>query len=566
MSPGRQARFPRTSCWRSSWPCCSAPPFRRAICWCRRTACRKSCPAPARGRSCIIMAPATTGTTGLRRRPAPSPWLRRRICPARRRCRRRRPPSSPVRGRSGRNRARRGSARSFPRPRPGRLSPESAGGRAPLRRIRETQGNVVRSRAPRAASAVPGFGRAGGTAGGRRRYRPADHRHRCAARRHARDQRGARRRADRRDASTRSMSRTRCAICPSLLVRKRHIGDTQAPLATRTSGVGASARSLIYADGVLLSALIGNNNSFASPRWGMVSPEEIERIDVLYGPFSAAYPGNSIGAVVNITTRLPDQPDRLARASATERPALRPIWRRTATSGRPAGGDAGATGPGRFAWFVSANHVDSRSQPLAYVTVARPAGAERGRHAGDRRLRRPQPRPARRSSCSAPAGSSDQRAGQSRRSSSRSTSARTLRLSYRGGALPQRHRRRRGDLSARRGRRAGLCRHAQHRRAAGQRPGQRLLQQCLHARRAPLDARADASKAARSASTGARSARSTISTRTCSASPRARCRRRPSGGRRLDRRGSTAPAGGRSIWRAAPWRRRRGARSQLRRA
>ena len=73
---------------------------------------------------------------------------------------------------------------------------------------------------------------------------------------------------------------------PSLLVRKRHIGDTQAPLATRTSGVGASARSLIYADGILLSALIGNNNSSASPRWGMVSPGEIARIDVLYGPFS----------------------------------------------------------------------------------------------------------------------------------------------------------------------------------------------------------------------------------------------------------------------------------------
>ena len=31
---------------------------------------------------------------------------------------------------------------------------------------------------------------------------------------------------------------------PSLLVRKRHIGDTQAPLATRTSGVGASVTAL----------------------------------------------------------------------------------------------------------------------------------------------------------------------------------------------------------------------------------------------------------------------------------------------------------------------------------
>ena len=94
---------------------------------------------------------------------------------------------------------------------------------------------------------------------------------------------------------------------PSLFVRKRHVGDTQSPLATRTSGVGASARSLIYADGLLLSSLIGNNNTSASPRWGMVSPEEIERVDVLYGPFSAAYPGNSIGAVVNITTSLPEK-------------------------------------------------------------------------------------------------------------------------------------------------------------------------------------------------------------------------------------------------------------------
>src|SRR5258706_2877688 len=94
---------------------------------------------------------------------------------------------------------------------------------------------------------------------------------------------------------------------PSLIVRKRNFGDQQAPLATRTSGLGQSARSLIYADGVLLSTLIGNNNSGASPRWALVAPEEIERIEVMYGPFSAAYPGNSMGAVVEIITRMPQQ-------------------------------------------------------------------------------------------------------------------------------------------------------------------------------------------------------------------------------------------------------------------
>jgi iron complex outermembrane receptor protein len=94
---------------------------------------------------------------------------------------------------------------------------------------------------------------------------------------------------------------------PSLLVRKRYIGDyDHAVLATRASGTGNSARSLVYADGILLSNLLGNGASF-TPRWGLVSPEEIERVDVLYGPFSAAYPGNSVGAVVDYVTRMPER-------------------------------------------------------------------------------------------------------------------------------------------------------------------------------------------------------------------------------------------------------------------
>ena len=52
---------------------------------------------------------------------------------------------------------------------------------------------------------------------------------------------------------------------PSLVVRKRHFGHTQAPVATRTSGLGASARNLIFVDGIMLNSPIGNNNSGASP-------------------------------------------------------------------------------------------------------------------------------------------------------------------------------------------------------------------------------------------------------------------------------------------------------------
>jgi iron complex outermembrane receptor protein len=162
---------------------------------------------------------------------------------------------------------------------------------------------------------------------------------------------------------------------PSLLVRQRHPGDTQAPLATRTSGVGASARSLIYVDGILLSALIGNNNNSASPRWFMVAPEEIERIDVLYGPFSAAYPGNSIGAVINVATRQPETFEASLKAATgvqtfgqygTE--GVYPAYRLAGTAGDRVG---------RFTWFASASHLDSRSQPLAYVTVPRSSAAAR---------------------------------------------------------------------------------------------------------------------------------------------------------------------------------------------
>ena len=86
---------------------------------------------------------------------------------------------------------------------------------------------------------------------------------------------------------------------PSLFLRKRNNGDNQAVLQTRTWGVNSSARSLVYADDLLLTALVGNDNTEGAPRWGLVSPEEIDRIDVLYGPFAAEFPGNALGGVVH---------------------------------------------------------------------------------------------------------------------------------------------------------------------------------------------------------------------------------------------------------------------------
>jgi iron complex outermembrane receptor protein len=158
---------------------------------------------------------------------------------------------------------------------------------------------------------------------------------------------------------------------PDILVRQRHIGDTQAPVTTRTSGVGASARSLIYVDGMLISSLIGNNNTSASPKWGLISPDAVARVDVLYGPFSAAYAGNSIGAVLAFTTRMPTGFEATADAQGAWQSFSKYRDSDTYATSRFAGSVGDRLD--RFAFRVSYNRLDSYAQPLTYATATVPS-------------------------------------------------------------------------------------------------------------------------------------------------------------------------------------------------
>ncbi|MTW12394.1 TonB-dependent receptor [Pseudoduganella eburnea] len=163
---------------------------------------------------------------------------------------------------------------------------------------------------------------------------------------------------------------------PSLLVRKRYIGDyNHAVLSTRASGTGNSARSAVFADGVLLSNYLGNGATFA-PRWGLVAPEEIERVDVLYGPFSAAYGGNSVGAVVDYVTRMPKQFEAHARVGYVYQPFDLYNTNMTSTA-RQASMSLGDR-VGAWSWFVSVNRTDSDGQPQTYTTRAVSAGKAGG--------------------------------------------------------------------------------------------------------------------------------------------------------------------------------------------
>ena len=163
---------------------------------------------------------------------------------------------------------------------------------------------------------------------------------------------------------------------PSLLVRKRYIGDyNHAVLSTRASGTGNSARSAVYADGILLSNYLGNGATFA-PRWGMVTPSEIERVDVLYGPFSAAYGGNSVGAVVDYVTRMPRRFEAHAKLSLSHQP-FRLYNTRDNFNGRQGSVSLGNR-QGAWSWFIDLSRNDSDGQPQTFVTRLPSAGTPTG--------------------------------------------------------------------------------------------------------------------------------------------------------------------------------------------
>jgi iron complex outermembrane receptor protein len=163
---------------------------------------------------------------------------------------------------------------------------------------------------------------------------------------------------------------------PSLLVRKRYIGDyNHAILSTRASGTGNSARSAVYADDILLSNYLGNgiaNGTNFAPRWGLVTPEEIERVDVMYGPFSAAYPGNSAGAVVDYVTRMPSQLEAHVSTGFQSQPNSLYDTRQTFNSWQ--GSASLGSRSGDWAWWIDISRGSSQSQPLTFTTATVASG------------------------------------------------------------------------------------------------------------------------------------------------------------------------------------------------
>lgn len=150
---------------------------------------------------------------------------------------------------------------------------------------------------------------------------------------------------------------------PDLTIRKRYVGDRNALIGGRSHGTLQPPRGLVYADGVLLSNFLGR---FNAPRWNMVAPEEISRTDVLYGPYSALYPGNSIGTTVLITTRDPDAFTASGRTQFFSQ-SYRGYGDEDDYGGRQFSAFAGHRW-GRWSGTLGVNRLENDSQPMQYAT------------------------------------------------------------------------------------------------------------------------------------------------------------------------------------------------------
>jgi iron complex outermembrane receptor protein len=155
---------------------------------------------------------------------------------------------------------------------------------------------------------------------------------------------------------------------PNLAVRKRFIGDQNSIIAVRGTSNTQSARGLVYADGLLLSNLLGNSYSFP-PRWSMVAPDEIDRVDVIYGPYSALYPGNSLGATVLLTTRMPDSFEAHADAKGYSQHFSLFGVDRDFTGGQASVSIGDKVG--KLSYLLGASHLENTSQPLQFATLPR---------------------------------------------------------------------------------------------------------------------------------------------------------------------------------------------------
>lgn len=152
---------------------------------------------------------------------------------------------------------------------------------------------------------------------------------------------------------------------PDVYVRKVAPGSTNRPMAIRANPDSLTARTLVLMDGIRISDFMAAGNS-NGPKWQAVAPDEIERVDLIYGPFSAALSGNALGGAALITTHYPQKREMSVEAGYTYQHA-----KEYKTSEDMHGYNVHATYGDKFGslslmlWY---DRLETEVQPITYMT------------------------------------------------------------------------------------------------------------------------------------------------------------------------------------------------------
>ncbi len=160
---------------------------------------------------------------------------------------------------------------------------------------------------------------------------------------------------------------------PGSYLRKLYPGSTNSPLVIRGNSSFMTARTQVLMDGIQVSDFLAAGHS-NSPKWHMVAPQEIEQVDVIYGPYSAALGGNSLSGTAVITTHFPQK-----REIQAEGQYFYQHYREYRTTEDLHGYTAfGSYGDklGNLSVMVWYDRLHTGVQPISYVTRAASAGGD----------------------------------------------------------------------------------------------------------------------------------------------------------------------------------------------
>lgn len=86
---------------------------------------------------------------------------------------------------------------------------------------------------------------------------------------------------------------------------RKGLGSPWARIFVSLRGTGPQSRTLVLVDGQAINEYYYGSTGGAN--WELVPLENIEKIEVVKGPFSSLYGGNAMGGVINMITKMPEE-------------------------------------------------------------------------------------------------------------------------------------------------------------------------------------------------------------------------------------------------------------------